>query len=127
MYAAKKANPLSAQPDILLALPQEVMLSETSPDKLIAVRLLLDAIRRAIGNGTFNGELAPLIPHRAIRVKEVMHITGDKRSHFYARLNAKSPAHDPTFPRPFYVGRSPRWWHHSIVEWLDAKASSKAA
>lgn len=64
--------------------------------------------------------------HRAIRAKEAMHLTGDKKSHFYARLNPKSPAYDATFPRPFRLDDSARspsvFWVHEVLTWLQNRA-----
>lgn len=64
---------------------------------------------------------------RSLRAKEVMEIARLKRSMFYAMLNSKSPAHDPSLPQPFYIGKSPRWWLHEVEAWLDAQASATAA
>lgn len=63
----------------------------------------------------------------AVRVREGMTMTGDKRSHWYDRQNEKSAAYDPTFPRSFKLGDFPRsptvWWAHEIIAWLEARAA----
>lgn len=61
---------------------------------------------------------------RSARAKDVMEITRLKRSTFYAMQNPKSSTHDPSFPRPFYIGKSPRWWLHEIEAWLESHAST---
>lgn len=61
---------------------------------------------------------------RALRLPKVTEMTGDSRSQIYARLNPKCAAHDPSFPRPFYVGKSPRWWQHEVETWLEAQATT---
>jgi prophage regulatory protein len=92
-------------------------------DKHIAIDRLVAALRLIISNPSLEEEIVSLNSDCAIRVKETMELTGDKRSNFYARLNAKSPTHDPTFPRPFYLGRSPRWWRQEVIAWLREKAA----
>lgn len=61
---------------------------------------------------------------QALRLPKVTEMTGDSRSQIYARLNPKYAAHDPSFPRPFYVGNSPRWWQHEVEAWLEARATA---
>jgi predicted DNA-binding transcriptional regulator AlpA len=61
---------------------------------------------------------------KALRLPHVTEMTGDSRSQIYARMNAKYAAHDETWPLPFYVGRSPRWWLHEVEAWLEAQAAS---
>ena len=108
--------------------PAKLSAVPTAPgDTLPAIQSLLDALRQVISNLPVE-EWPGLSLHRAVRAKEVMQMTGDKRSHFYARLNAKSPSHDPTFPRPFRLGTSARaptvWWAHEILAWLQTRAIS---
>jgi predicted DNA-binding transcriptional regulator AlpA len=61
---------------------------------------------------------------KAIRLSCVKEMTGESRSQIYARMNPKCSAHDETWPLPFYVGKSPRWWVHEIEAWLEAQAAS---
>jgi len=96
-----------------------------TPAKLAeAITRLLHVLRQVSELLPSNGMTQELDAHRALRAKEAWVITGDKRSHFYARLNVKSPSHDPTFPRPFYLNRSPRFWQHELIQWLKAKAAA---
>lgn len=60
---------------------------------------------------------------RAIRLPGMKELTGDSRSQVYARMNRKCSAYDPSFPLPFYVGKSPRWWEHDVIAWLERQAS----
>ena len=52
-----------------------------------------------------------------------------QRSHWYALLNKKSAAHDPTAPQPFKLGPSTHspsvWWEHEVLEWLEARAQRR--
>ena len=61
---------------------------------------------------------------KAVRLSCVKDMTGESRSQIYARMNTKCAAYDPTWPLPFYIGKSPRWWHHEIDAWLEARAAS---
>jgi len=63
---------------------------------------------------------------KAIRLPGVKELTGESRSQIYARMNPKYAAHDETWPRPFYIGKSPRWWLHEVEAWLEAQASASA-
>lgn len=103
-------------------------LSTTGADTPRAIEALLCALRQALGNAPQLDDAIDLSLQRAIRAKQVMQMTGDKRSHFYARLNSNSPSYDPTFPRPFRLGTSSRaptvWWAHEILNWLDGRAKS---
>ncbi|WP_176330972.1 helix-turn-helix transcriptional regulator [Burkholderia vietnamiensis] len=65
---------------------------------------------------------------RAIRRHRVLELTGIGKSHMYNLLDEKSPAFDPTFPRPFRLGTSTNapavWWEHQVVAWLQCKAAA---
>lgn len=93
-------------------------------DQPAALDNLAELLRQLIGHPALAGHVSGPYPARALRAKEVYATTGDGRSHFYARMNSKSPCYDPTFPRPFYVGISPRWWQHEILAWLQAQATT---
>ncbi|WP_426701656.1 helix-turn-helix transcriptional regulator [Rhodanobacter sp. Col0626] len=64
---------------------------------------------------------------KAIRLPDVQELTGEGRSQIYARMNPKYAAYDETWPVPFYIGKSPRWWEHDVAAWLEAKAASSTA
>jgi len=64
---------------------------------------------------------AVINPRKALRLPDVKLITGDGRSTIYARGNRKCGNFDATWPRPFYVNKSPRWWEHEIQAWLEAR------
>lgn len=65
---------------------------------------------------------------RAIRRPRVLDIVPVGKSHLYNMMDEKSAAFDPTFPRPFRLGKSPNaptvWWEHQIVDWLKSKAAA---
>ncbi len=69
------------------------------------------------------------IYRRAIRLPSVLDLVGCGRSHWYALLNKKSAAHDPTAPQPFKLGPSTHspsvWWEHEVLEWLEARAQRR--
>lgn len=64
---------------------------------------------------------------RAIRLPEVLHLAGDSRSGWYARLNPKDPSYDPAAPKPFKLGKSPQspslWWAWQVIAYLESKAA----
>lgn len=61
---------------------------------------------------------------KAIRLPDVKGLTGESRSQIYARMNPRYAAYDKTWPIPFYIGKSPRWWLHEVEAWLEAQAAS---
>jgi len=63
---------------------------------------------------------------KALRLPDVKDLTGESRSQIYARMNPRYAAHDPTFPLPFYIGKSPRWWLREVESWLEVQAASTA-
>lgn len=67
-----------------------------------------------------------LRPRRALRVADMPGLTGDSRSQLYARINPKYRAYDASFPKPFYVGQSPRFWEHEVIAWLESRASANS-
>jgi len=66
---------------------------------------------------------------RAIRLPEVLHLTGLSRSTWYALLNPNDPSHDPTAPKPFKLGRSAHspsvWWAWQVIAYLEAKSATR--
>lgn len=74
-----------------------------------------------------SGDLVKARPvRRAVRAKTAYGMTGDGKSHFWARQNPKDPAWDPTFPPSFKLGDSPRsatvWFEDEIEAWLNSRA-----
>lgn len=65
---------------------------------------------------------------RALRLPDVLHMTGLSRSTWYALLNPRSPSYDPAAPQPFKLGTSTRalsaWWAYDVLNWLDGRAKS---
>ena len=63
---------------------------------------------------------------RAIRAKTAYAMTGDGKSQFWARQNPNDPAWDPSFPKAFKLGDSPRsatvWFADEIEAWLESRA-----
>ena len=116
-------RPLLDGLDGFLATPTPGMPQDRS--RLAAIQCLIDALCQFVDR-RFPNEDGPgaLALNCAIRADEAMRMTGDKRSQFYARLNKKSPSYDPTFPRPFYIGRSPRWWPNKVIGWLEIQSAA---
>jgi predicted DNA-binding transcriptional regulator AlpA len=73
-------------------------------------------------------QLTPLEMHRAIRLPEVLHMTGLSRSAWYALLNPRLPTYDKQAPRPFKLGNSDRWasawWAWQILAFLQSKSNA---
>lgn len=91
------------------------------PDPIDA---LAELLRILVQHPAFTMQRHDDYQDRALRTKEAIAITGFGKSHFYAIQNEKSPSFMPTFPKPFYVGRSPRWWESSVRAWLQAQATT---
>lgn len=75
------------------------------------------------------GELVTFKPvRRAVRAKTAYGMTGDGKSHFWARQNPKDPAWDPKFPASFKLDDSPRsatvWFADEIEAWLESRANA---
>lgn len=67
-----------------------------------------------------------------IRRKRLEERTGLSRSTIYARINPKSPAYDPEFPRPIELGQGmknpPVGWVESEVDaWLQVQVQKSRA
>lgn len=87
---------------------------------------LLVALHSILGQ-LQTGELVTFKPvRRAVRAKTAYGMTGDGKSHFWARQNPKDPAWDPTFPASFKLDDSPRsatvWFADEIEAWLESRA-----
>jgi predicted DNA-binding transcriptional regulator AlpA len=90
-------------------------------DLLVAMHSVLSQLQ--------TGELVTFKPvRRAVRAKTAYGMTGDGKSHFWARQNPADPAWDPTFPASFKLGDSPRsatvWFADEIEAWLEARANA---
>ena len=91
---------------------------------------LLATLRTVLGQLQTGGLTAakPRRPRRAVRAKVAYGMTGDGKSHFWARQNPKDPAWDPTFPASFKLGNSARsptvWFEDEIETWLELRASA---
>ena len=89
---------------------------------------LLVALHSILGQ-LQTGELETFKPvRRAVRAKTAYGMTGDGKSHFWARQNPKDPAWDPTFPASFKLDDSPRsatvWFADEIEAWLESRANA---
>lgn len=89
---------------------------------------LLVAMQSVLGR-LQSGELVTFKPlRRAVRAKTAYGMTGDGRSHFWARQNPSDPAWDPFFPTSFKLDDSPRsatvWFADEIEAWLESRASA---
>lgn len=66
---------------------------------------------------------------RAIRLPEVLHLTGLSRSTWYALQNPRDAAYDPATPKPFKLGKSPNspsvWWAWQVIAYLEAKSATR--
>ncbi|MBK3088831.1 AlpA family phage regulatory protein [Enterobacter bugandensis] len=56
---------------------------------------------------------------KILRMRAVAAKLGIARSTIYDWLNAKSPRHDPAFPRPYPLGKqSVGWLESELDEWV---------
>lgn len=83
----------------------------------------------ADGLPTTSLQLTSVELHRAIRLPEVLHITGLSRSTWYALINPRLPTYDHQAPRPFKLGTSDRspsaWWAWEVLAYLQSKSSAR--
>lgn len=107
----------TSQPPLLTARPVSGAATESCDIDLDRLDELLERVY------TIASSAVP----KAIRRTRVLDIVPVGKSHLYNLMDEKSPAFDPTFPRPFRLGKSPNaptvWWEHQIVDWLKSKAS----
>ncbi|HHO0773211.1 MULTISPECIES: helix-turn-helix transcriptional regulator [Aeromonas] len=62
---------------------------------------------------------------RIIRMTELTKLISLARSTIYDKLNAKSPRHDPSFPRAVKLGASAIGWRQSEVnQWIATRSQS---
>lgn len=64
---------------------------------------------------------------RVMRERDVRERTGIKsRTGLYARISEKSPYYDPTFPRPFRIGKSAIGWNAVEIDaWIRKQMESR--
>lgn len=62
---------------------------------------------------------------KAIRLRDVIALTGISRSQIYAMMNPSSDAYDPSWPLPLRTNKMTRWLYHEVIEWLEMKASAR--
>jgi predicted DNA-binding transcriptional regulator AlpA len=89
-----------------------------------------DAENQPSGSGSAP-EYGALELQRALRLPEVLHLTGMSRSSWYALLNSSSSSYDPAAPKPFKLGASQRsisvWWAWEVLGYLREKSSKRHA
>ena len=62
---------------------------------------------------------------RIIRMTELTKLISLARSTIYDKLNAKSPRHDPSFPRAVKLGVSAIGWRQSeIHQWITTRSKN---
>jgi len=74
-------------------------------------------------------QLTPMELHRAIRLPEVLRMTGMSRSSWYALINPRLQTYDSKAPRPFKLGTSDRspsaWWAWEVLAYLQSKSNAR--
>ncbi|MEZ5535348.1 MAG: AlpA family phage regulatory protein [Thiolinea sp.] len=66
-----------------------------------------------------NSNLVPTAPDRAIRMPEVIQLTGMSRTSIYEAIKSG------TFPKGFLIGKRARGWMLStVMNWLQEKAEA---
>lgn len=63
---------------------------------------------------------------RILRLRALIEHTGLSRSAIYDRLDAKSPRHDPSFPKSFQLGGQAVGWYEAEVDAWLAKCADPA-
>ena len=54
-------------------------------------------------------------------------MTGLSRSSIYAKMDPRSPHHDPAFPKPVRLGkRAVAWRESDIIAWMNSRESTAA-
>lgn len=62
---------------------------------------------------------------KVLRIPDVVNKIGIAKSTIYDWLNAKSPRHDPAFPKPYPLGRqSVGWLESELDEWIMQRRSA---
>lgn len=62
---------------------------------------------------------------KVLRLPGVVSKLGISRSTIYDWLNAKSPRHDPAFPKPYSLGKqSVGWLESEVDEWILQRRAS---
>ena len=100
--------------------------NQHSPDLLHEIRNILIGLQAEVDLR----KAAATDKRREIaRAKGAMQVVGFKSSSFYAKQNPKEKAWDPSFPRSFKLGDSPRsatvWYVDELEAWRDARAASR--
>jgi prophage regulatory protein len=63
---------------------------------------------------------------KVLRLKGVMHKTGDGRSTIYNKNNPASKYYDPTYPKPIRLGaKSVGWIESEIDAWIESRAAAR--
>lgn len=108
------------------ALPLDADLASTIQKLLAVVQKLAASLGATVAPAAF--ETHPC-GRKVVRAKGAIQITGLGRSTFFARQNPKDPTWDPTFPRSFKLGPSPRsptvYFVDELESWLEARAASR--
>nr|WP_299314196.1 AlpA family phage regulatory protein [uncultured Halomonas sp.] len=61
-----------------------------------------------------------------LRISDVIAKTGLSRSTIYSKMDAKSKAYDPIFPRQVRLSsRAVGWLESEVDDWLDQQASRR--
>ncbi|ENG1093720.1 TPA: AlpA family phage regulatory protein [Yersinia enterocolitica] len=61
---------------------------------------------------------------KVLRIPDVVNKIGIAKSTIYDWLNAKSPRHNPDFPKPYPLGRqSVGWLESELDEWIMQRRS----
>jgi predicted DNA-binding transcriptional regulator AlpA len=102
------------------------LLHAVPSDSPLAIQKLLSALQALVAKSKLESHSKP---RKAARAKQAWPIVGLGRSSFFAKQNVKDPGWDPTFPRSFKLGPSPRsptvWFVDELEAWLESRAASR--
>jgi predicted DNA-binding transcriptional regulator AlpA len=101
-------------------------LHAVQPDSPLSMQKLLYLLQALLPSSNFC--ISPR-PRKAARAKQAYPIVGLGRSSFFAIQDVRHPSWDPTFPRSFKLGPSPRsptvWFVDELEAWLESRAASR--
>lgn len=68
----------------------------------------------------------PTVPDRLLRLPDVLHLTGLKRSSLYRAISTPI-AMGGGFPRPAKLGRASAWPESEVREWIERRKADRHA
>ncbi len=64
------------------------------------------------------------LPLLILRVKQLAAYLSISRSSVYDRISPKSPRFDPTFPKPFKIGKATCFLQSEVIAFIESKTGA---